>query len=258
MKVERDAQGKARVAKGDKSGFGGRFAPDIDFFRNKVKANRKIVEDIPEAEVYVDEFTLTLQDNLQALKDFIKNDDGTSTPTEIANEFYGNYISCDDVARAVVVNQMSPEEIELVCRHVHPKYANAFLTSTVFTDDQFQSVSDGYLSGAFFTDLSEDESAQDKTSHDLSWQAEVAMDEDIKDFIAGNLELVAEATHRSYSPEDIGRDYWLSRSGSGVGFSDRAELAERGLGRKLDEAVRNAGKYEWSLVVGDDGKLYFE
>lgn len=258
MKVERDAQGKTRVAKGDKSGLGGRFAPDINFFRNKVKANRKIIEDIPDSEVYVDEFTLTLQDNLQALKDFQANDDGTGAATEIANEFYSNYISCDDMARAVVVNQMSPEDIETVCRSIHPQYANAFLTSTVLTDDQYQSVSNGYLSAAFFTDLSDDEASQDKTSNDLSWQAEVAMDEDIKEFIASNLELVAEATHRSYGLEDIGKDYWLSRSGSGVGFSDRTELAEGGLGKKLDEAVRSNKKYEWSLIVGDDGKLYFE
>ena len=258
MKIERDAQGKTRVAKGDKSGLGGQYAPDMSFFRNKAKANRKIVEDIAESEFYVDEFTLTLQDNLQALKDFISNDDGSGSPVNIANEFYGNYISCDDVARAVVVNQMSPEDIETVCKHIHPKYANAFLTSTVLTDSQYQSVSDGYLSAAFFTDLSDNELGKEKTSADLSWQAEVAMDEDIKEFVASNLELIAEATHRSYGPEDIGKDYWLSRSGSGVGFSDRSELAEGDLGKKLDEAVRSARKYEWSLIVGDDGKLYFE
>ena len=258
MKIERDASGKTRVAKGDKSGLGGRFAPDINFFRNKVKANRKIIEDIDDSEAYVDEFTLTLQDNLQALKDFVATDDGTITPTEIANDFYGNYISCDDTARAIVVNQMTPEEIETVYKNIHPQYGNAFLTSTVLTEPQYQSVSDGYLSAAFFTDLSDSEEGKDKTSQDLSWQAEVAMDEDIKEFIASNLELIAEASHRSYGPEDIGRDYWLSRSGSGVGFSDRTELSENNLGKILDEAVVKAGKPSWSLIVGDDGKLYLE
>ena len=258
MKIERDASGKTRVAKGDRSGLGGQYAPDMDFFRNKLKANRQIIEDIPESEAYVDEFTLTLQDNLQALKDFQANDNGTGSPTEIANDFYGNYISCDDVARATIVNQMTAEDIETVYKHIHPQYGNAFLTSTVLTDNQFQSVSNGYLNAAFFTDLSEDEEASDKTFNDLSWQAEVAMDEDIKEFVANNLELIAEASHRSYGPEDIGKDYWLSRSGSGVGFSDRDELSENDLGKKLDESVRASCKYQWSLIVGDDGKLYFE
>lgn len=259
MKIERDAQGKTRVAKGDKSGLGGRFAPDINFFRNKVKANKQIIEGIDESDVYVDEFTLTLQDNLQALKDFVASDDGSTVPTDIANDFYANYISCDDSARAIVLNQMSPEEIETVYKHVHPKYGNAFLTSTVMTELEYQNVRDAYLEAAFFTDLSDDEASQDKNSNDLSWQAEVTMDEDIQEFIAQNLELVAEATHRTgYSNARLGHDYWMARSGSGVSFSDRAELTEGGIGQALDESVRNNRKYEWSLVLGDDGKLYFE
>ena len=260
MKIERDASGKTRVAKGDKSGLGGQYAPDMDFFKNKAKANKKIIESIDDSETYVDEFTLTLQDNLQALKDFVANDDGTMSPSGIANDFYANYISCDDTARAVVLNQMTPEEIETVYKHIHPKYGNAFLTSTVLTENDYQDVRDAYLEAAFFTSPEAfNEQFGEKTFEDLSWQAEVTMDEDIKEFVAHNLELVAEATHRvGYGKDSLGHDYWMARSGSGVGFNDRIELFAGGLGEKLDNSVRKAGKYEWSLILGDDGKVYFE
>lgn len=261
VRIERDSSGKTRVAKGDKSGLGGQYAPDIDFFRNKQKANKKIIEGIDDSDVYVDEFTLTLQDNLQALKDFRANDDGTMVPTDIANDFYANYISCDDNARAVVLNQMTPEDIETVYKHIHPKYGNAFLTSTVLTENEYQNVRDAYLEAAFFTspEAEDIDGFGEKTFEDLSWQAEVTMDEDIKEFVANNLELVAEATHRmGYGKDSLGHDYWMARSGSGVSFSDRPQLAEGGLGEKLDESVRANKKYEWSLVLGDDGKVYFE
>jgi hypothetical protein len=32
MKIERDPTGRTRIAKGDKSGLGGQFAPDVDSF----------------------------------------------------------------------------------------------------------------------------------------------------------------------------------------------------------------------------------
>ena len=41
MKIERDVHGKTRVAKGDKSGFGGRFAPDIETLKRLSEQARK-------------------------------------------------------------------------------------------------------------------------------------------------------------------------------------------------------------------------
>lgn len=37
MKIERDAQGKTRVSKGDKSGLGGQYAPDSEALKNMLK-----------------------------------------------------------------------------------------------------------------------------------------------------------------------------------------------------------------------------
>ena len=44
VRIERDAQGKTRVAKGDKSGFGGQYAPDAELLKRYAEQTRKLLE----------------------------------------------------------------------------------------------------------------------------------------------------------------------------------------------------------------------
>jgi hypothetical protein len=51
-----------------------------------------------------------------------------------------------------------------------------------------------------------------------------------------------------------GHDLWLTRTRSGVSFSDRREVYAKAAIQRLEDAARAMG--EISLYVGDDGKIY--
>ena len=63
-----------------------------------------------------------------------------------------------------------------------------------------------------------------------------AIRRDCEAWQATNADLLSQAYARGYSQTQAGIDYWLTRNGHGVGFWDRAELAEDGLGDKLTDA----------------------
>lgn len=78
--------------------------------------------------------------------------------------------------------------------------------------------------------------------------------QDCEDFQQGNelvLRLLYRDTHRPYTPEQAGHDFWLTRNGHGAGFWDR------GLGDYGAVLTDAADAYGGSDVyVGDDGSLY--
>lgn len=57
-----------------------------------------------------------------------------------------------------------------------------------------------------------------------------------------------------YDLTDLAHDFWLSRNGHGAGFWD--SYYEKGIGTTLTKLSKELGGCD--IVVGDDGKLYFE
>lgn len=71
---------------------------------------------------------------------------------------------------------------------------------------------------------------------DLAYSALSSILEDCASFTQMAGDLIAEAEARGYSEESVGHDFYMTRSGSGVGFTDRAELGLIG----ADKAAVNA------------------
>lgn len=59
----------------------------------------------------------------------------------------------------------------------------------------------------------------------------------------------------SFTEEDVGHDFWLTRNRHGVGFWDREEKYGE-LARILTRFAHKAG--ERHAYVGDDGRIYFD
>ena len=76
---------------------------------------------------------------------------------------------------------------------------------------------------------------------------------DCKAFQEKGAKLLEEAYNRpGYNAERAGHDFHFSRNRHGVGFWDRPELDEDGLGDKLDELAKSFGEI-WPSI--EDGKL---
>lgn len=113
----------------------------------------------------------------------------------------------------------------------------------------------GYVEAMFFTSsgYQEDEDLEDATFDELHAETIARIERDCEAFQTANAALLDEAYQRDYTPEQAGRDYWLTRNGHGAGFWDRSELQEGGLGDKLSNACRYS---EVTLYRGDDNALY--
>ena len=68
---------------------------------------------------------------------------------------------------------------------------------------------------------------------------------------AADLEAGYEATGKG--PDNAGHDFWLTRVKAGCGFWETPDWPEE-IGKRLTAAANKFG--EFSLYVGDDGKIY--
>ena len=94
----------------------------------------------------------------------------------------------------------------------------------------------------------------DGNGRDLAPECEAVMRADCAAFLEKHGDLVREATEREgYSVAQAGHDFWLTRNGHGVGFSDR-KLGD--LGERLDDAAGAFG--ERDLYVGDDDLIHID
>jgi hypothetical protein len=93
------------------------------------------------------------------------------------------------------------------------------------------------------------------TSADLSEGLKASSTTDCRAFFRENLtDLKSVKSIQGYpAMEMAGHDFWLTRNGHGVGFSDRDEWGDEAMER-LDASARNFG--EIYIYVGDDGKIY--
>jgi hypothetical protein len=113
----------------------------------------------------------------------------------------------------------------------------------------------GYFEAAFFTECNSDnEELENATFSDVHISSLNAVIDDCTFWQNDNAALLNEAYERDYDAEQAGRDYWYTRNGHGVGFWDRKQLDENGLGEKLSNACRYREVY---LYRGDNGRVYF-
>lgn len=114
----------------------------------------------------------------------------------------------------------------------------------------------GYKEAALFFSLVTDEGGNEAplSGGSLAETTETAMRTDCMAFARANVGLLRYAyADGKYSPNQAGRDLWLTRNHHGVGFWCRGELDEP-LAEKLTRAAHNAG--ERSLYLGDDQLVY--
>jgi hypothetical protein len=125
-------------------------------------------------------------------------------------------------------------------------------------DSRFDALDDftkGYVECLFFCEEGKDGVPNDVSAlSDDSWQDIVSDCERFQKEHAALLERAYLCPR--YEPVQAGRDFWFTRNGHGVGFSDRDKL----IGDVADELQDTCGwktNYpERSVYVGDDGKVY--
>lgn len=139
---------------------------------------------------------------------------------------------------------------------------------TGFSDAEFNSITDHYLIAALWSTstMGDDEEEFLDGNHGIDDIAESARDKtqtELAQFLTDNKELLelARATNYGLSSGDVsgfigqvGHDFLLTRNGAGVGFWDRQELYDGGLGEALSESSRSFGTADF--YIGDDGKIY--
>jgi hypothetical protein len=110
-----------------------------------------------------------------------------------------------------------------------------------------------YLEAMRFTDGGPDNPELDEASIDPE-AVEVAR-KHCHEFVARARPLLLEAVNRvGYDWTRVGHDFWFTRNRHGVGFWDRDQLDEGGLGRKLTEIADSAGQSE--SYLGENGRIF--
>ena len=111
-----------------------------------------------------------------------------------------------------------------------------------------------YIECALWSSLGDDENPLDATydPKDIAPDSIQKMKDDCEKFLTDNIGLILK-TPLTYTTEQAGHDFWLTRNGHGAGFWDRG-LGD--IGGKLTKACHEFK--EINLIVGDDGKLYVE
>lgn len=145
--------------------------------------------------------------------------------------------------------------------------------TTGLTDSEFNQVTDHYLVAALWTseedgDDSDDESPYrldgSQSIYDFAPEARARAQADLTKFLTDSRLLLDQARSTGYGEASgdesgflgqVGHDFWLTRNHHGVGFWDRPELDQDGLGRKLSAAATRLG--EVTIEAGDDGMVYF-
>ncbi len=131
-------------------------------------------------------------------------------------------------------------------------------------DDFFPDFLDGYMKGMVFANVivfDGDEDTNMLSETEFKYEVpppsiEEEAEEDCREFVSENLELLVQASGEGMSAEQAGIDFSFSRNGHGSGFfAHRWE--DRELGKKLQEAAEGFGTQQILLYVtrlGDDGK----
>ena len=123
-----------------------------------------------------------------------------------------------------------------------------------FIEALFFTESDGMFCAAdWFTDEAQEAREQGQCSQlpsdvgytDLHPDSLSAIRADCEAWQAANAALLAQAYSRGYDAAQAGRDYWFTRNGHGVGFWDREELEQGGLGAALSAACRYNEVHAW-------------
>lgn len=109
----------------------------------------------------------------------------------------------------------------------------------------------GYIEAMFFTEG--DSELKDSDSSDLAPETMTRIIEDCFSFYV-TAEKFFDDLPDDYDYYGMGSDFWFTRNGHGVGFWDRLELKENGLGDKLSEVSREFGNID--AYIGDDGLIY--
>ena len=122
-------------------------------------------------------------------------------------------------------------------------------------DILIDSIYEGYAEAAIFTEeeqLKEDNGDIDLSISNIDEVSKEKAISDIKKFIDFVGKPAIDEAISKKGPDFLGHDIWLTRNGHGAGFMDRDYDNTALLVAGCDELG------EIGLVVGDDGKLYFE
>jgi hypothetical protein len=255
VNTDRDSNGRIRIAKGDKSGYGGQFTYDKKWAEARIHALHNIETDLPVKPVETPAHLSSIVSYIA--QDYI-NQQSTSKTTENSERLYKALLKEDGEYRAKLLKVMEPEVKEFWLAHLTDGQKNRIHVAELIPDGFRDSSITNYLGASIWTDVEPEDNEKGYTIYDIHAESRLKAEEDFDRFIINNPELVAEALNRDgYDLETFGHDIWLTRTHQGVGFWDRVELKENRLGDKLTEAV-NQTLPAVSLIIGDDGKLHFE
>ena len=247
VKISRDSDGKPRVAKGDKSGLGGQYAPDPA----KIDTVKAHMEDIN---------TINIPDNVKYLLHNLKARSesflGLDKIESVTQPLYEEAIAYESENIDIIMGSMTPKMKTTFFKGLTENQKNKLLSLETLGNSRRERIINNYVIASMWTDMEND--SGEYTIFDLSEESRKKVEEELDRFISENRETVREALKaEDYDEESFAYDIWLTRTRQGVGFWDRPQLQANRLGEKLTEAV-DRSLPPLSLIVGDDNKLYFE
>lgn len=111
-----------------------------------------------------------------------------------------------------------------------------------------------YIECACWSSSDDDGNFFDMSDRIIAAETREKMEADCIQFQHENKELL-EKWYETYTEEEAGHDFWLTRNHHGAGFWDRnVNLLLEPISKKLTDASHAFGEFD--LYVGDDGQIW--
>jgi len=275
MKTRRDNQGKLRIAKGDKSGLGGQYAFDLDAAKRNADALNNLSninsdsDRIANAEIpeHIRKLMLTIAERANDYRDATVSKnvymqvESLHDISDSSVELYAEYKEASQNNREKIIESLGEDNMKFWMSGLSQEAQNDVKTTLVMSEIQRSTALIEYASAAIWTDVEEEEP---KTIYDIHPAHQEKAFNEFNRFVAENPELVTDylklkslANAEKGTAIQLGHDLWLTRTRQGAGFWDRPELKYNDTGKKLTKAVETSLP-PVSLIIGDDGQLYYE
>jgi hypothetical protein len=221
-------------------------------------------EHIEEAAKYLEEVDFYRAEEYEAKKYGSRDefDSWEANASENCMAFIENYLESSPEVKNVIANMITKEQEEFILDNSDESYRNSFIADRLVSPDELDYMLKEYVAAAssLYSDKDEDYNGDSV----LSEESHEELKEDFTKFIADDKDKFAKlvesytkdlGTNRETALRQIGSDFYLSRLGYGVGFSDRV-TSDKELGKHFDSLASSF--VEKDMVLGDNNKIYFE
>lgn len=221
-------------------------------------------EHILEASKYLEEIDFYIGEEYEARKYGSRDefDSWEANAAENSMAFIEAYLESPPEVKNIIMNMLSDGQKEFILENSDESYRNRFIAHEVLSSDELDFMLEEYVATASTLYGDYNEGSIDNSL--LSEESQEELTNELAKFIADdkskfNRLLNAYTNDLNYNREtalrQIGSDFYLSRLGYGVGFSDRT-ISDTEIGKHFNDLA--ASFKQKDIVVGDNNQIYFE